>query len=168
VTRTFPVGGRFSPEQRAIYDVVLAAQLASIEAVRPGVTFMAIHDKSVQVLTEGLVRLGVIAGPVDAAIADGRYKTFYMHKTSHWLGMDVHDVGEYFADKQSRKLEPGMVLTVEPGLYIAQDAAVDARFRGIGVRIEDDIAVTETGHRNLTADIPKLPEELERLLAGRT
>jgi Xaa-Pro aminopeptidase len=168
VTRTFPVNGRFTPAQRAIYDVVLAAQLASIEAVKPGVTFLSIHDRSVQVLTEGLVRLGLIEGPVDAAIAEGRYKTYYMHKTSHWLGMDVHDVGEYFADKQSRTLEPGMVLTVEPGLYIAQDAAADAAYRGIGVRIEDDIAVTETGYRNLTADIPKHGDELERILGART
>jgi Xaa-Pro aminopeptidase len=114
------------------------------------------------------VRLGLVAGPVDEAIAQGRYKPFYMHKTSHWLGMDVHDVGDYFAEKQSRTLEPGMVLTVEPGLYIAEDAAgVDPRYRGIGVRIEDDIAVTETGSRNLTADIPKHPDELERLLAAR-
>jgi Xaa-Pro aminopeptidase len=167
VTRTFPVGGRFSPEQRAIYDLVLASQLAAIAAVRPGVTFQHIHDAAVQVLAEGLVKLGLIEGPVETAIAESRYKPYYMHKTSHWLGMDVHDVGAYFADKQSRKLEPGMVLTVEPGLYIAQDAQVDQRWRGIGVRIEDDIAVTHDGYRNLTADIPKDPAELERLLAAR-
>ena len=167
VTRTFPVSGRFSPAQRSIYDLVLRAQLAAIEAVRPGVSFISVHDEAVSVLTQGLVQLGLIEGPVDAAIAEGRYKPFYMHRTSHWLGMDVHDVGDYFVDKQSRPLQPGMVLTVEPGLYIGVDAAVPEAFRGIGVRIEDDIAVTAEGHRNITADIPKHPDELERILGAR-
>jgi Xaa-Pro aminopeptidase len=167
VTRTFPVSGRFSAEQRAIYDLVLDAQHAAIDAVKPGVPYMAVHDRAVEVLTQGLIRLGLIQGPVPEAIEQGRYKAYYMHRTSHWLGMDVHDVGDYFANKQPRLLEPGMVLTVEPGLYIGLDAPAEARFRGIGVRIEDDIAVTETGYRNLTAEIPKRAEELERILAAR-
>jgi Xaa-Pro aminopeptidase len=167
VTRTFPVSGRFSPEQRAIYDLVLDAQLAAIEVVKPGVAYMAVHERAVAVLTEGLVRLGLIEGPVPDAIEQGRYKPYYMHRTSHWLGMDVHDVGDYFANKQPRPLEPGMVLTVEPGLYIGLDAPAEARWRGIGVRIEDDIAVTESGYRNLTAEIPKQADDLERILAAR-
>jgi Xaa-Pro aminopeptidase len=167
VTRTFPVGGRFSQAQRAIYDLVLESQLAAIEAVRPGVPYTDVHDVAVKVLAEGLVRLGLIAGPSEQAIEQGSYKAYYMHRTSHWLGMDVHDVGDYFADKKPRLLEPGMVLTVEPGLYIAQDADCDPAFRGIGVRIEDDIAVTATGYRNLTEAIPKAASELERILTAR-
>jgi Xaa-Pro aminopeptidase len=167
VTRTFPVNGKFTPEQRAIYELVLRAQLAAIETVRPGVAYMDVHDRALRVLTEGLIELGLVPGPLDEAIEAGRYKPYYMHKTSHWLGMDVHDVGDYFADKRPRKLELGMVLTVEPGLYIARDAPVAEGFRGIGVRIEDDIAVTADGHHNITADIPKDPSELERLLAAR-
>jgi Xaa-Pro aminopeptidase len=167
VTRTFPVSGRFTPQQRAVYEIVLRAQLAAIAAVRPGVAYMDVHDRALRVLTEGLIELGLIEGPLDDAIEAGRYKPYYMHKTSHWLGMDVHDVGDYFAEKKPRMLEPGMVLTVEPGLYIARDAAVDAGFRGIGIRIEDDIAVTADGSHNITADIPKDPTELERLLSAR-
>src|SRR5262249_40569942 len=128
VTRTFPVSGRFSPEQRAIYDVVLESQLAAIEAVKPGVGYVAVHDPAGEGLAAGLIRPGLSEGPVGAAITEGRYKPYYMHRTSHWLGMDVHDVGDYYADKQPRKLEPGMVLTVEPGLYISRDAAVDDRW----------------------------------------
>ncbi len=167
VTRTFPVSGRFTDAQRAIYDLVLDAQLAAIEAVKPGVSYMVVHDAAVEVLAAGLVRLGLIEGPVDAAIEEKRYSPFYMHKTSHWLGMDVHDVGDYFVDKEPRALEPGFVLTVEPGLYIAEDAEVDAQWRGIGVRIEDDVAVTSDGCRNLTPDIPKTADELEKALANR-
>jgi Xaa-Pro aminopeptidase len=166
VTRTFPVSGRFSGPQRAVYDVVLAAQRAAIDAVRPGVTYMSVHDLAVRILTEGMIELGLIEGPVDEAIELGRYKTFYMHRTSHWLGMDVHDVGDYFSDKKPRTLEPGMVLTVEPGMYIPVDSSADERFRGIGIRIEDDIAVTADGCRNLTGDIPKDPAELERILCA--
>jgi Xaa-Pro aminopeptidase len=167
VTRTFPVSGRFSEPQRAIYGLVLDAQLAAIEAVRPGVAYMEVHDRAVQVLTDGLVRLGLIEGPTSEAIEQGRYKPYYMHRTSHWLGMDVHDVGAYFEEKKPRALAAGMVLTVEPGLYISKDAPVPDKWRGIGVRIEDDIAVTVTGYRNLTADIPKGVDELERILAAR-
>jgi Xaa-Pro aminopeptidase len=167
VTRTFPVNGRFSAPQREIYELVLEAQCAAIEAVRPGVTYTHLHDIAVQVLSRGLVRLGIISGPAQEAIEHGWYKPYYMHGTSHWLGMDVHDVGEYYTDKQPRALQPGMVLTIEPGLYIAPDAPADARFRGIGVRIEDDIAVTDTGYRNLTAEITKDPGEIERRMSSR-
>lgn len=167
VTRTFPVSGTFSPPQRAIYDLVLEAQLAAIDCIRPGVTYMHVHERTIEVLTAGLVGLGLISGSVADAIEHGRYKPYYMHGTSHWLGMDVHDVGAYYAHKQPRALEPGMVLTVEPGLYVGHDAAVEPRFAGIGVRIEDDIVVTESGHLNLTAAIPKDPAELERRLAAR-
>jgi Xaa-Pro aminopeptidase len=167
VTRTFPVNGRFSPEQRAVYELVLDAQLASIEAVKPGVPYTHVHDVTVKVLAEGLCRLGLIEGPVDTAIGEGRYKPFYMHRTSHWLGMDVHDVGDYFTDKKPRLMEPGMVLTVEPGLYVSRDAAVDPKWQGIGVRIEDDVAVTENGYRNLTEAIPKAAADLERILKAR-
>ena len=167
VTRTFPVNGRFSPEQRALYDLVLDAQLASIAAVKPGVPYTYVHDVTVRVLADGLVRLGLIEGPLDTAISEGRYKPYYMHRTSHWLGMDVHDVGDYFTDKQPRLMEPGMVLTVEPGLYVGREAKCDPKWHGIGIRIEDDIAVTNDGFRNLTEAIPKAAGDLERILQAR-
>jgi Xaa-Pro aminopeptidase len=168
VTRTFPVNGRFSPSQRAIYDVVLAAQLAAIEAVRPGVTLPDVHQRALEVLVDGLVTLGLIEGPVSDALQQERYKPYYMHRTSHWLGMDVHDVGDYFVDKQPRVLEPGFVLTIEPGLYVAHGSPCDPTWHGIGVRIEDDVLVTNDGPHVLTAAIPKRAEELEQLLGGRT
>jgi len=167
VTRTFPVSGKFSDPQRALYQVVLDAQLASIAVVKPGATLTDVHNASVRVLTQGLIDLGIIEGPIDEAIEKERFKPFYMHRTSHWLGMDVHDVGDYYADKKPRPLEPGFVLTVEPGLYVAVTAEVDAKWRGIGIRIEDDILVTETGSRNLTAEIPKTIDDVERILAAR-
>ena len=167
VTRTFPVSGTFTDPQRTLYEVVLNAQLASIAATKPGATLTDVHNASVRVLTQGLIDLGIIAGPLDDAITNERFKPFYMHRTSHWLGMDVHDVGDYYADKKPRPLEPGFVLTVEPGLYVATHAAVDPKWRGIGIRIEDDVLVTDTGCRNLTADIPKTIQELEALLASR-
>jgi Xaa-Pro aminopeptidase len=167
VTRTFPVNGRFTPEQRALYDVVLDAQLEAIAAIKPGIPYTDVHDVAVRVLTEGLCRYGLIEGPVATAISEGRYKPYYMHRTSHWLGMDVHDVGDYFADKKPRLLEPGMVLTVEPGLYVGREAKVDPKWQGIGIRIEDDIGVTAEGFRNLTAAIPKAASDLERILQAR-
>lgn len=167
VTRTFPVGGTFSEPQRAIYDLVLACQLECIEAVKPGATLDAIHDVALRAITHGLIELGLIEGPLEAAIEEERYKPFYMHRTSHWLGMDVHDVGLYFFGGEPRPLAPGTVLTVEPGIYIAVDADVDERWRGIGVRIEDDVLVTDEGHEVLTAAIPKDPDELESILAAR-
>jgi Xaa-Pro aminopeptidase len=166
VTRTFPVDGRFSAEQRAVYEVVLHAQKAAIDAVEPGVTLEALHDGAVRSITEGLVEIGLLEGDVDALIEDKKHEPFYMHRTSHWLGMDVHDVGRYYIDGAQRALEPGFVLTVEPGIYIATDAeAVDERWRGIGVRIEDDVVVTKSGHQVLTGDIPKEIADVEAACA---
>jgi len=166
VTRTFPVNGRFSDEQRAVYDVVLRAQKAGIEAVRPGVTLEALHDGAVRSITEGLVGIGLLEGDVDALIEDKKYEAFYMHRTSHWLGMDVHDVGHYYVEGEHRPFEPGFVLTVEPGVYIATDAeGVDERWRGIGVRIEDDVVVTKSGHAVLTDGIPKEIDDVEAACA---
>ena len=167
VTRTFPVSGTFSKEQRAIYELVLDAQLAGIEATRVGGTLDDIHNRCVDVLTSGLVRLGLLSGEKDELISSGAYKRFYMHRTSHWIGMDVHDVGAYHIDRVVRTLAPGMVLTVEPGIYIGRnDESVPAEWRGIGVRIEDDILVTASGHDNLTRTIPKTVAEVERACAS--
>ncbi len=168
VTRTFPVNGRFSPDQRAVYELVLEAQLAAIAHVRPGVRFTDVHDRAVEVLVRGLVRLGVLKGSVETELASEAYKRFYMHRTSHWLGLDVHDCGAYSKDGASRPLEPGMVLTIEPGLYFAaDDDTIDARWRGIGVRIEDDVLVTATGSESLTHGIPKGVDEVEAACQGR-
>jgi Xaa-Pro aminopeptidase len=167
VTRTWPVSGRFSPEQREIYELVLASQLEAIEASRPGVTMQEIHDGVVRTLATGLVRLGLLDGPVETAIDEGTYKKFYMHKTGHYLGMDVHDVGSYRDGDAWRKLEPGMVMTIEPGLYIAEDCdEVEPRWRGIGVRIEDDVLVTAGGCEVLTSDAPKTVDEIEKLVGA--
>jgi Xaa-Pro aminopeptidase len=162
VTRTFPVSGEFTQPQRKVYDLVLAAEQAGIEAVRPGATIDGIHDVVVRKLTEGMIALGLLQGTPEERIADASYKRYYMHRTSHWLGMDVHDAGAYHVDGASRSLVPGMVLTVEPGLYVAaDDASAPAELRGIGVRIEDDVLVTADGHEVLTAAVPKLPQEVE-------
>lgn len=162
VTRTFPVSGRFSAEQRELYQVVLDAQLAAIAAVAPGAAFDAPHQAAVAVLCAGLVKLGLLPGTADEVLAKETYKRFYMHRTSHWLGLDVHDCGAYLANGKSRALEPGMVLTIEPGLYVAEDeTTVEARWRGIGVRIEDDVLVTRDGHEVLTRGIPKTVAEIE-------
>jgi Xaa-Pro aminopeptidase len=168
VTRTFPVNGRFSPAQREIYELVLDAHRAAIECVRPGARFADAHDAAVRVLVGGLLRMGVLTGGVDEIIAEERYKPFYMHRTGHWLGMDVHDCGAYLVDGASRTLEPGMVITVEPGLYfaLALDGALEP-YRGIGVRIEDDLLVTASGHENLTAAIPRTVAEIEAILSQR-
>jgi Xaa-Pro aminopeptidase len=167
VTRTFPIGGRFSAEQRTLYQLVLDAQLAAIEAVRPGTNLPDVHAIALNVLVTGLVEFGLIEGPVDKALESGTYKPFYMHRTSHWLGMDVHDVGDYFVDKRPRPLEPGFVLTIEPGLYIAPGSPCDPRWHGIGIRIEDDVLVTAQGRHVLTADIPKTIDALESILSSR-
>jgi Xaa-Pro aminopeptidase len=167
VTRTFPVARGFSREQQAIYELVLEAQLAAIPAARPGATLEQLHNICVQVIARGLVRLGLLSGEVDQVIQDGSYKKFFMHRTSHWLGMDVHDVGNYFVDGKPRPLEAGMVLTVEPGIYIGpEEASVAAEWRSIGVRIEDDVAVTDTEPDVLTAGIPKTVEEVLRARAN--
>jgi Xaa-Pro aminopeptidase len=166
VTRTFPVSGKFTTEQRAIYQIVLDAQLASIEATRVGATLDEVHKKSVEVVTNGLRELGILQGETRELIEKEAYKPYFMHRTSHWLGMDVHDVGSYYVGGKPRVLGEGMVLTVEPGIYIPQkDEKVDSKWRGIGVRIEDDILVTSDGHQNLTADIPKAIADLEAACA---
>jgi Xaa-Pro aminopeptidase len=163
VTRTYPVGGSFSGPQRAIYEVVLAAQLASLEASKPGATLPEVHNASVRKLTEGMVSLGLLSGNVDDLIKTDAFRRYYMHGTSHWLGLDVHDVGPYTVAGKPRPLAPGMCFTVEPGLYVAaDDDRAPAQFRGIGVRIEDDIVITANGHENLTAPlIPKHPADVE-------
>ncbi len=164
ITRTWPASGRFEGAAREVVHAVLAAQEAAIHQVRPGTLFYDVHEATVRVLTEAMVSLGLLQGPVDDRIADGSYRRFYMHGTSHWLGIDVHDVGAYARNGTSRSLAPGMVLTIEPGLYIPlDDDTVPAAFRGIGVRIEDDVLVTATGHDVLTADCPKALDDLEAL-----
>jgi len=167
VTRTFPVSGKFSGPQRAVYEIVLRAELEAIAACRIGASVEAPHDVALRVLTEGLIELKLIEGPLSSAIEQGLYKPWYMHRTSHWLGMDVHDVGNYHVGGKPRSLEPGMVLTVEPGLYFsATDERVPAPFRGIGIRIEDDVLVTESDPEVLTGSIPKHPDEVERACAA--
>jgi Xaa-Pro aminopeptidase len=162
VTRTFPVSGEFSKAQRDLYQLCLDAQKEAIEAVRPGTTLDAIHDGVVRRLTDGLIGLGLLSGTADERIADKSYRKYYMHRTSHWLGMDVHDVGDYVVDGKPRPLAPGMVLTIEPGLYVAaDDEAAPKELRGVGIRIEDDVLVTEDGHQNLTEAVPKEIAEVE-------
>jgi Xaa-Pro aminopeptidase len=162
VTRTFPVGGKFTEPQRTIYELVLAAQDASIAATKPGATLEEIHAESVRVIAEGLVRLGLIEGPVETAISEERYKRYYMHRTSHYLGMDVHDVGRYYLGGIARPLDPGVVLTVEPGIYVPKgDTTAPEAYRGIGVRIEDDVLVTDDGCRVLSDAIPKRTRDVE-------
>lgn len=166
ITRTFPVSGRFTDAQRDIYQLVLDCQEQCTRMVAPGVTMDEMHTRSVEILTEGMVRLGLLKGDVKKLIEEGEYKKFYMHRLGHYLGMDVHDVGLYHADGQPRPVEAGIVMTVEPGLYIAEDAeGVPDKYRGIGVRIEDDVLVTPEGHRVLTAGAPKRVEEIEALMA---
>jgi Xaa-Pro aminopeptidase len=163
VTRCFPAGDRFDPAQRELYEVVLRAQLAAIEEVAPGRPFLSVHETAVRHLVEGLIELELIEGTPEKAIEAGAYRSYYMHRTSHWLGLDVHDVGTYYdGNEQSRALEAGMVLTVEPGLYVpADDERAPERFRGLGIRIEDDVLVTGTGHEVLTAGIPKSIADVE-------
>jgi len=161
VTRTFPVNGRFAGPQRAVYELVLEAQAAAIAEVKPGNLWDAPHRAAVATLARGLVDLKLLAGPVDAAIETESYKKFYMHRTGHWLGLDVHDAGAYKSGGEWRRLQPGMVLTVEPGCYIRAGADVPERFGGIGVRIEDDVLVTDAGAEVLTRDAPKAPSEIE-------
>lgn len=166
ITRTFPASGRFSEEQKALYQIVLDAQLAAIDAVKPGNHFNHPHEAALNVITQGLLDLGLLTGDVDKLIEDEAYKPFYMHKTGHWLGLDVHDVGQYKQDGEWRTLQAGMVLTVEPGLYVAPDeASVDEKWRGIGIRIEDDVLVTADGNKVLTASVPKSVEDIEALMA---
>lgn len=167
VTRTWPIGGRFSPAQLRVYEHVLAAQKLAIDAARAGRPYREMHEVAVRRLTEGMVDLGLLSGSVDELVAQDKFRKYYMHGTGHWLGIDVHDAGAYVRDGHSRPLEPGMVVTVEPGLYIApDDADAPAELRGIGIRIEDDILVTEAEPENLTADIPKEVADLEAICSG--
>lgn len=167
ISRTFPVNGRFSPAQRDLYQVVLDAQLAAIEQVKPGNHWNDPHEAAVRVITEGLVSLGILKGKVGNLIEKEKYKSLYMHRTGHWLGMDVHDVGDYKIDDEWRQLEAGMVMTVEPGLYIpAGSKGVAEKWWDIGIRIEDDVLVTKQGHEILTAGVPKDIDAIESLMAA--
>lgn len=166
ISRTFPVNGKFSAEQKALYEVVLAAQAAAFEACEPGQHWNRPHENAVVVLTQGLVDLGILQGTVDDLIEQNAYRKYYMHRTGHWLGLDVHDVGDYQIDHQWRVLEPGMVFTVEPGLYMGQHADLDERWHNIGIRIEDDVAIRKNGYDVLTSDVPKEVDAIEQLMAG--
>ena len=167
VTRTFPVNGKFSPEQREIYSIVLEAHKQSMEQAKPGNKWNLMHEKSVEVIVEGLLSIGLLQGSRDEIIEKGEYSKFYMHRIGHWLGMDVHDVGSYKQDGDWRPLEEGMVMTVEPGIYILDSMEdVDDKWKGIGVRIEDDIAITDSGFEILTPDVPRTIEEVEQTVQG--
>lgn len=164
ITRTFPVNGRFSETQKAVYSVVLAAQERAVAAIRPGVTLVDIHQGVIRDLTAGLIELGLLEGDIEARIEDASYRRFYLHSTSHWLGLDVHDAGDYRKDDAPRQLMPGMVLTIEPGLYIPDMEDIPERLRGIGIRIEDNVAVTSDGHEVLTSAVPKSIAGIEALM----
>jgi Xaa-Pro aminopeptidase len=165
ITRTFPINGRYTQAQRDIYDLVLKAQMACVEMVRPGTTHDQLKQNSIEVLTEGMVELGLLEGKPEELIKEKKYEKFYMHGLGHMLGIDVHDVGRYYFGQESRALEPGVVMTVEPGLYIAPDTTgVPEKYLGIGVRIEDDVLCTENGPRVLTNKVPKQAEEIEQLI----
>ena len=169
VTRTFPVSGKYSPTQRSIYDVVLAANEAAIARCRPGEHFNAPHEAAIRVMVEGLLALKLLVGDLETLITSEAYKEFCPHKTSHWLGIDVHDVGDYRIDTSWRELEPGMVLTIEPGIYIPCDESTEhlpGKYRGIGVRIEDDVLITRSGCEVLTAGVPKIAADIEAVMAG--
>jgi Xaa-Pro aminopeptidase len=164
ITRTFPVSGRFEGPQKALYELVLAAQASAIDAVAPGRSFNDPHDAAVRVLAQGMVDLGLLQGEVDAVLESGAYRRFYMHRTGHWLGLDVHDAGDYGAEGRWKPLVPGMVLTVEPGIYVRPGEGVPEAFWNIGIRIEDDVAVTAQGGEVLTADAPKQVAEIEAVM----
>jgi len=166
ITRTFPVDGRFTGPQKDVYEIVLESQLAAIKAVKPGAAFNEYHDAATRVLVRGLIDLKLCKGGVDKVLADGSYKQFYMHRTGHWLGLDVHDAGDYMRKGKWRKLQPGMVLTVEPGLYIRPAPGVPKAFWNIGIRIEDDVAVTAKGREILTASCPKSVKDVEAAVRG--
>ena len=168
ITRTWPVNGVYSKEQRALYQLVLDAQAAALAQARPGRPWIAGHEAAVSVLSEGLLSLGLLKGKLKDVVANGDYRRFYMHKTGHWLGLDVHDVGEYKVAGDFRELEPGMVFTIEPGLYIAPGSkGVASKWQGIGIRIEDDVAITKDGHHVLTEGVPREIDAVEAVLASR-
>jgi len=167
ITRTFPVNGKFSEPQRALYDLVLKSQMAAIRTVKPGNHWNDPHEATVNVITKGLLKLGLLKGKLDELIQSEAYKQFYMHRAGHWLGMDVHDVGDYKVGGEWRVLEEGMVLTIEPGIYVSpDDNSVDEKWRGIGIRIEDDVLVTAKNHKVLTAKVPKKADDIEALMAA--
>ena len=167
ITRTFPVNGRYSPAQRALYEVVLEAQYAAIDAVRPGNHWNQPHEAAVRVITQGLVKLGLLSGKLPKLIKDGAYREYFMHRTGHWLGMDVHDVGDYRVGDEWRLLEPGMALTVEPGVYVPPGARrAPKEFRGIGIRIEDDVVVTKGKPEVLSEALVKDADAVEKFMQG--
>ncbi|HLC07982.1 MAG TPA: M24 family metallopeptidase, partial [Methyloceanibacter sp.] len=167
ISRTFPVAARFNQLQRELYSIVLDAQLKAIDSIKPGVRVEDVHATALRVLVEGMRSMKMLGGSTDEILSAHGYSRFYMHRTSHWLGMDVHDVGHYRKGGESRRLEAGMVLTVEPGIYIgADDETVPEEMRGIGIRIEDDLLVTADGHEVLTAAAPKQITDIEALTAG--
>lgn len=165
ISRTFPVNGRFSGEQKALYEIVLAAQQAAFEACHAGQHWNRPHERAIEVITEGLIDVGLLQGERNELIETGAYKDFYMHRTGHWLGMDVHDVGDYQIDQQWRLLEVGMTFTVEPGIYVGRNAKVDSRWHDIGIRIEDDVVIKQIGYDILTSDVPSSVEDIEHLMA---
>ncbi|MCF7796287.1 MAG: Xaa-Pro dipeptidase, partial [Lentisphaeria bacterium] len=158
ITRTYPASGKLTPAQRAVYEVVLNAQKAIIARCKPGETMQGLHQVTVKLLVEGMVDIGLLKGDPDALIESGEYQKYYMHRTGHWMGLDVHDRGDYRKNDQDRLLEPGMVFTVEPGIYVASDSDAPEKFRGIGVRIEDDILITADGFENLTSASKEIDE----------
>jgi Xaa-Pro aminopeptidase len=167
ITRTFPVNGTFSKPQQALYELVLASQYAAIEATHPDNHWNVPHEQVVNILTQGLMDLGLLKGEFNELVETEGYRSFFMHRTGHWLGLDVHDVGDYRIQEQWRQLEPGMVLTVEPGLYVApDDTSVDEQWRGIGIRIEDDVLVTKAGCEVLSHEVPKDVADIEKIMKG--
>ena len=169
ITTTFPVNGRFSDAQKQLYEIVLAAQQAAIAVIKPGVAYNQMHLAAAKVMIAGLVKLGLLQGEESELLKDESYKRFFMHGTGHWLGRDVHDVGLYKINGEWRDLQPGMVITVEPGIYIpSQSEGVDPKYWGIGIRIEDDVWVTETGCEVLTLGLPRTPEEIEQWMKNNS
>jgi Xaa-Pro aminopeptidase len=167
ITRSYPINGRFTPAQRALYEIVLEANVLGVEHSTVGNDIDSIHADCIRVLCQGLLDLGLLEGSVDQAIEEKAFERFYMHRTSHWLGVDVHDAGRYTLEREPRPLRPGFVLTVEPGLYVsASDGGVPEEFRGIGIRIEDDVLVTETGPEVLSHGAPKAIDELEDIIGS--
>jgi len=164
ITRTFPVNGRFTEEQAIIYQLVLDCQLLAIDNVKPGISVLAINKLVVRKMCEGLLSLGIMKGDLETLISEGKYKDFYMHGLGHFIGLDVHDVGDSGSIENPRLLESGMAITIEPGIYISNDADVEDRWKGIGVRIEDDILITATGHEVLTSAVPKTIQDIETLM----
>ena len=166
ISRTFPVNGKFSGEQKALYEIVLAAQHAAFEACVPGEHWNQFHENALAVITEGLLDVGLLQGEINELIETHAYREFYMHRTGHWLGMDVHDVGDYQIEQQWRLLETGMVFTVEPGIYVGKNPKVDDRWHDIGIRIEDDVVIKKSGHEVLTSAVPTAIDDIEHLMAS--